>query len=150
MAVNGNKEKRDLAFKYWRNYGKYHRTYEDVADYMGVSVPTISKYAKLDKWRDKKFNELNQINEEIKRKQEEEHRVGCEFITSSIESLFADYVRQVLVGTRKISDDMMLELLTLSTEIQRGKYKSVESTSKADSTLSDFIGKLGQVIINDK
>ena len=146
------------AFQYWRNDGRYHRTYEDVGREFGVSAPRVCQWAKEYNWKDRRDKEIKEIRDEIKRKNKDRLQSGIEFYTSGIDDIFADYLSQVLAGqtNRTISDDYMLKLLELSTKIQRGEYavrddKSKKSGSTAtEKTVGALLAQMGKVMMDDR
>lgn len=148
MSKNETPMKYELAFQFWRNDGINFKSYDQVANKFGVSTAAISNWAKKYKWRERMLEETKQINENIRRECFERLQAGCEYYVKGIDDIFAEYVRQVLSGERKISDEYMERLLVLSSEIQRGKFNNNANITKSDNTLSDFIGKLGEVFID--
>lgn len=149
MAKNETPMKYELAFQFWRNDGIHFKSYDQVADQFGVSTSAISNWAKKYKWRERMLDETKQINENIKRECFERLQAGCEYYVRGIDDIFAEYVRQILSGERKITDEYMEKLLVLSSEIQRGRFMDAASASKADTTLSDFLDKLGEVVVDE-
>ena len=150
--------KYEEAFQYWRNNGHYHITYEDVGNAFNLSASRVCQVAKTYKWHARRQEELNQINEEIKRKNIEKLQTGVEFYINGIDEIFGDYLRQVLTGitNRTVSDDSMLKLLELSTKIQRGEYAIKEDNSKksqssaTDKTVGALLAQISKVMMNDK
>ena len=148
----------EQAFQYWRNDGRYHRTYEDVGLEFGVTAPRVCQWAKEYNWKARRDKEIKEIREEIKRKNKDRLQSGIEFYTSGIDDIFADYLSQVLSGqvNRTISDDHMLKLLELSTKIQRGEYAVKDSGKKAtgstatDKTVGALLAQMGKVMMDDR
>lgn len=137
----------EIAFQYWINDGIHYRTYEDVASHVGVSISTVFNWKKRFNW-DRRVNEITKkVNENIRRQTEERIAAGCEYYIRGVDDIFAEYIRQILSGERKISDEYMVKLLELSSEIQRGKYREQEAGAKVDTTLSDFLGLLKEAVV---
>lgn len=144
-----NEIQAEVAFQFWVNDGIHFKNYEEVANACDVSVSTIHNWRKRFNW-DRRVNEITKkVNENIKRATEDRVLAGCEYYLRGIDDIFAEYVRQVMSGERKVSDEYMVKFLELGTEIQRGKYMDREQSTKADTTLSDFMSKLGEVLVNE-
>lgn len=144
---NPNEIEAEIAFQYWVNDGIHFKTYEDVANHMGVSTSTIFNWKKRFRWDARVSDITKQINENIKRETTERIIAGCEYYVRGVDDIFAEYIRQILSGERKISDEYMVKLLELSSEIQRGKYMEREAGAKVDTTLSDFLGLLKEAVV---
>ena len=137
----------EIAFQYWINDGIHYRTYEDVASHVGVSISTVFNWKKRFNW-DRRVNEITKkVNENIRRQTEERIAAGCEYYIRGVDDIYTEYKRQILSGERKISDEYMVKLLELSSEIQRGKYREQEAGAKVDTTLSDFLGLLKEAVV---
>lgn len=148
MAKNETPVKYELAYQFWRNDGIHNRSYDQVAIEFNVSAASISNWAKKYKWKERMLEETKQINENIKRECFERVEAGCKYYTRVVDDIVSEYKRQILSGELKLTHDAVIELMKLSADIERGQYKDSENTTKADTTLSDFMSKLGEVITN--
>lgn len=144
---SANELNAEIAFQYWVNDGIHYRTYEDVANNIGVSISTVFNWKRRFKWDERVYEITKKVNENIRRETEERIIAGCEYYVRGVDDIFAEYIRQIRSGERKISDEYMVKLLELSSEIQRGKYREQETGNKTDTTLSDFIGLLKEAVI---
>lgn len=144
------------AFQYWRNDGHYDRTLESVAIKFNRSSPAITEWAKKGNWKARRDKEIEERNELLKHEIAKSMKSDCEFVGSGIGAIFADYLRQILVGTRQISEGHMEKLLEIMIELERGKYANTSNneTSKkskeTQNTLDKLLGQIGQVLVDGR
>lgn len=92
-------DKHTMAYQIYSSLGE-KRTYERVAELMGLSVKTIQQWGYQDKWKERLEQEYKDKSETLKRKREELECLGFEVALDALKEV------QAQVKDKKLSKDL--------------------------------------------
>lgn len=137
------------AFDYYYSLGE-NRSYETVAEKFGVSKNSVYNWSKYNHWRERIAKRDAENAKEIFKRTDEDIVDNLVQYRKLIAGSIGSYYKQLKDGVVKItSPSDFIKLVELDVKLAE-ILKTDHSKNNIDDTLCDLLGRMGEVIINDK